>query len=71
MGSKSVAQVAAGAFDAKVLASVRALGQEVRELGPAQRVLFVGYWAGIAIDRPNGRVCGAGGTETPSFAEGY
>jgi len=71
MGSKSVAQVAAGAFDAKVLAGVRALGQEIRELDPAQRAMFVGYWAGIAIDRQNGRLCGAGGTETQSFAEGY
>jgi hypothetical protein len=71
MGSKSVAQVASGTFDAQVLAGVRALGQEVRELGSAQRVLFVGYWAGIAIDRPNGRLCGAAGTETPIFAEGY
>lgn len=71
MGSKSVAQVASGTFDAKVLAGVRALGQEVRELGPAQRALFVGYWAGIAIDRPNGRLCGAGDTELPTFAEGY
>jgi hypothetical protein len=29
---------------------------------------LAGHWAGIAFDRPNGRLCGADGTETPSFA---
>jgi gamma-glutamyltranspeptidase / glutathione hydrolase len=70
-GSKTVAQVPAGAFDAKILEGVRSLGQEVKELGPKERAMFVGYWAGIAIDPESGRLRGAGTAELPSHAEGY
>jgi gamma-glutamyltranspeptidase/glutathione hydrolase len=70
-GSRCVAQVPAGAFDAKVLEGVRSLGQEVKELGPQEREMFIGYWAGIAIDPQTGRLHGAGTAELPSHAEGY
>jgi gamma-glutamyltranspeptidase / glutathione hydrolase len=70
-GGKTVAQVPAGAFDARVLEGVRALGQPVKELGPRERAMFVGYWVGIAIDPPSGRLRGAGTAELPSCAEGY
>jgi gamma-glutamyltranspeptidase/glutathione hydrolase len=70
-GPKSVSQVPAGAFDAKVIAGVRSMGQEVKELGPKERAMFVGYWAGIAIDAQNKRLRGAGTTEQPSHVEGY
>src|SRR5262249_28776115 len=69
--AKGVARVAAGSFDAKVLAGVRSLGQEVKELGPIERGMFIGYWAGLAIDPTTGRLRGAGTAELPSHAEGY
>jgi gamma-glutamyltranspeptidase/glutathione hydrolase len=70
-GSKCVAQVPAKAFDARVVEGVRSLGQEVKELGPEESGMFIGYWAGIAIDPRTGRLQGAGTAELPSQAEGY
>ena len=61
----------AGAFAPGVLEGVRSLGQEVKELGPRGRAMFIGYWAGIAIDPQSGRLRGAGTGELPSHAEGY
>jgi gamma-glutamyltranspeptidase/glutathione hydrolase len=69
--AKSVAQVPAKSFDTKVLDGVRSLGQEVRELGIEKRGMFVGYWAGIAIDPQSKRLHGAGTAEQPSYGEGY
>lgn len=68
---KTVAQVRTGAFDPKVLEGVRTLGQEVKELGRQESDMFVGYWAGIAIDPQSRRLRGAGTGELPSHAEGY
>jgi gamma-glutamyltranspeptidase/glutathione hydrolase len=70
-GSLSVAQVPAGAFDARILAGVRALGQEIKELKPEEAGMFAGYWAGIAIDPKASRLHSAGTTALPSYAEGY
>jgi gamma-glutamyltranspeptidase / glutathione hydrolase len=70
-GSTALAQVKAGAFDAGVLEGVRALGQKVKELKPAEAAMFVGHWAGIVIDVKAGRLKGAGTSELPSYAEGY
>jgi hypothetical protein len=50
---------------------VRTLGQEVKELAPEQRDMFVGYWAGIEIDPKSGNLRGAGTAKSPSHAEGY
>jgi gamma-glutamyltranspeptidase/glutathione hydrolase len=68
---KCVARVPAKVFDAKVLEGVRSLGQEVKELGPQESGMFVGYSAGIAIDQQSGRPRGAGTAQQPSYAEGY
>ncbi|MGP0069312.1 MAG: gamma-glutamyltransferase [Isosphaeraceae bacterium] len=69
--TRSIAQVPKGAFDPKVLDGVRALRQEVKELSPQERAMFVGYWAGIAIDPRTGLLRAAGTSELPSHAEGY
>jgi gamma-glutamyltranspeptidase/glutathione hydrolase len=66
-----VAQVPRGGFDPKVLDEVIALGQPVKELSPAQSDIFVGYWAGIAIEPKAGGIRAAGTAELPSYAEGY
>ena len=44
----------AKAHSTKTLDEVRALGQEVKELSPEQREMFVGYWIGIEIDPKTG-----------------
>ena len=62
---------ARGAFDPKVLDEVRTLGQPVKELSPEERDMFIGYWAGIAIDPKTGIIRAAGTAELPSHAEGY
>jgi hypothetical protein len=33
--------------------------------------MFIGYWAGIAIDPQSGTIRAAGAAELPSHAEGY
>lgn len=71
IGPKSVAQVPAGAFDSKVIAGVRSMGQEVKELGLKERAMFAGYWAGISIDTQPRLLHAAGAAEQPSHAEGY
>jgi gamma-glutamyltranspeptidase / glutathione hydrolase len=69
--TRPIAQVPRRAFDPRRLDEVRALGQEVKELSPDQEGMFVGYWAGIAIDPKTGHLRGAGTSELPSHAEGY
>jgi gamma-glutamyltranspeptidase/glutathione hydrolase len=69
--ARAVAQVRDGAFDPKLLDEVRALGQEVKTLSPELAAMFVGYWAGVAIDPNTGNLRGAGTAELPSYAEGY
>ena len=70
-GGKTIAQVPAGAFDARVLEGVRALGQEVKELGPTG-ARDVHRLLGRDRHRPRKRrLRGAGTAELPSYAEGY
>jgi gamma-glutamyltranspeptidase/glutathione hydrolase len=70
-GTRGVARVPAKAFDPGLLGRVRALGQEVKELGPNESAMFIGYWAGVAIDPKTGRLRGAGTPELPVRSEGY
>jgi gamma-glutamyltranspeptidase/glutathione hydrolase len=67
------ARVERGKFDRKLLEAVRAMGQEVREVSPAEAGAFRGYWVGGHIS-PNGNLRRGVGTRQaplPSVAEAY
>ena len=68
---RPIEQVSAGTFSPKILDDVRALGQEIKELSPQARAMFIGYWAGIQLDPKSGLLRAAGTAELPSHAEGY
>jgi gamma-glutamyltranspeptidase / glutathione hydrolase len=70
---KPIAQVESGQFGKKLVDSVAALGQQVKEINAQQAGAFRGYWVGVQLD-PAGGVRRAVGTRKgplPSRAEGY
>jgi gamma-glutamyltranspeptidase/glutathione hydrolase len=69
--SRAIAQVGAGTFDKTIVDGVRARGQDVKVVSPHEKLMFVGYWAGIQIDPETRQLKAAGTAELPSHAEGY
>jgi gamma-glutamyltranspeptidase / glutathione hydrolase len=68
-----VARVGQGKFDGKLLAAVRALGQQIREVSAQEATHHCGYWVGVEI-APNTNLRRGIGTRQaplPSVSEGY